>query len=55
MGDWFNAAQQQYGNQLPPYLDNESDDCGICGDPLDEHCEDCECCDCACDDEEDGR
>jgi hypothetical protein len=26
MGDWFTAAQSQYDNELPPYLDNESDE-----------------------------
>jgi len=23
MGDWFAAAQQQYDNALPPYLEDE--------------------------------
>lgn len=26
MGDWFTAAQAQYDAELPPYLDNESDE-----------------------------
>jgi len=25
MGDWFAAAQTQYDNELPPYLDHEDD------------------------------
>jgi hypothetical protein len=24
--DWFATAQAQYDNELPPYLDNESDE-----------------------------
>ena len=26
MGDWFTAAQSQYDNELPPYLDREEDE-----------------------------
>lgn len=26
MGDWFDTAQAQYDNALPPYLDNEDDE-----------------------------
>lgn len=54
MGDWFPAAQTQYDNQLPAYLENEDAPCDECGDPIEDHCEDClHCtCDCDCDDEE---
>lgn len=26
MGDWFAARQWQHDNELPPYLDDESDE-----------------------------
>lgn len=52
MADGFDRAQQAYDSQLPPYLENESDFCEFCDDPVEDHCEDCKDCDCSCDDEE---